>query len=795
MKVFQMAEEHAHCMSCVNRRCMIRPQPGVSCQLTGCPLLCGAVFHSCKAEEHHHLCPLLRVPCLNSTYGCPVAMARNQMSAHLEVCPAGVVFCSMEWNHPADIDRDYSSYEPLSRVEEVEHLKIAVALQDQRTLLESLRMIAVAPTIKRVLPNLTIQIGRASEPGSSASSETRAETARERIASGINGLNEQHDAKLNKVTLETLRNLVIALELVGGASSSDCRAEGVRAEAAMQASRLDKLLQLQNGRTADEAMEESSLTIGCLEMLVQEDLVASQDVAMSSLHDAEAAAQTKILDSVLDLVSGANLASSPADGVRLEATQHARRMDGLVQFQIGRTADESMEETRLMNGCLEIAAPRDVIMSPMRAHAVLEDGEPEEWMLPTGHSPSTSQSQSETKAVDTSDLEGSSKECTVCRRIWDTIRVVGGCIHSGTALLVTDMRAHAVLEDREPEKRMLPTGQSPSTSQSQSETKTEDKAVDTSDLEQDDDDTVMFCLDESSSECTVHIRSPVDGGRIHSGAETFSFQLALVVTDMRVGDAASASACDHASPQNACPFAIHTVRHKLGPDPLLENGYSIPFMCAQSFRRDEFPSHYTNVHRDIYDGLNGWIEHRCPLAFYGCTFSQRRFYPTSSGAKVVHDRLLRSFGVQPQPGAKLSGDSHSDQFSGLPTEILCHIAGFLDGFSLCQLSLVSHTMRGVCSSLVQARGIVELQWEKRRCSSGHRRVSWQVKQKVWRFSTVFSPVLRWGSTDVPSMSNHLKVCRYNTAVHRTEPVPLTAMGLGQEHLTKLPKFQRPIDLQ
>ncbi|CAM9285626.1 unnamed protein product [Lampetra planeri] len=200
-----------------------------------------------------------------------------------------------------------------------------------------------------------------------------------------------------------------------------------------------------------------------------------------------------------------------------------------------------------------------------------------------------------------------------------------------------------------------------------------------------------------------------------------------------------------------------------------------PFVCGQSFRRDQFSSHFSNVHGDIHAGLNGWMEHRCPLAYYGCTFSQRRFYPSSQGAKVVHDRHLRSFGVRPCPGAKLADCSQSDQFSRLPIEILWHIADFLDSFSLCQLSLVSRPMREVCASLLQTRGIVELQWERRQWPGAHGTVSWQIKNKVWRFSTAFSPVLNWGYSDLPSMSDHLKKCQFNTVEHRTEIVPLPAM--------------------
>lgn len=285
----------------------------------------------------------------------------------------------------------------------------------------------------------------------------------------------------------------------------------------------------------------------------------------------------------------------------------------------------------------------------------------------------------------------------------------------------------------------------------------EDKAVDTSDLEQDEDPmglgeidlitaALLFCLEESRECRRISDTVYVDGYRVDFGTQTFTFPAAILVTNTRVGDMASASACDHAAPQISYPSPFRTLRlglvlEALEVEAVPHNRYlpnhpryqhMFPFVCGQSFRRDQFSSHFTNVHGDIHAGLNGWMEHRCPLAYYGCTFSQRRFYPSHQGAKVIHDRHLKSFGVQPCPGAKVPGDSQSDQFSGLPIEILLHIAGFLDSFSLCQLSLVSRTMREVCASLLQTRGIVDLQWERRPRPGAPGTVSWRIKNKVSR---------------------------------------------------------------
>lgn len=730
---------------------MVRPQPGIACDLINCPLVCGAVFHSCKVDEHSLICPLVRVPCLNSGYGCPLTLVRNQMHAHLEVCPAGVVCCTMEWNRWPISCLDYTSYESLSRgVEEVEQLDMALALQDQRTLLESLKVIAMAPTTKgeplvpvskenkatdSVLLTSAPEYSIFTESPSLSSSSCQPQppppdSAKERIVSGINGLNEEHFSKLYEATVETARSLAAALEFVSSANSVDSGTESVNRGAALQRDRLSSNGDLQNidnkALVAAEASnksvkEEQSVCSSCLKgngSLKEEDL--------------------KIL----------NKTNGP------------------------------LSET--MEAGLEIAHP-----------VVVQD-----------------------------DMNAGVSQKPVTPPMASPVHVSQGVAQRAGHVVMED-RGLVLLENHGPEHKFhnyqftrgqyqcsLPNGQTgfiPDRSLYRLRPKMEDKAVDTSDLEQDDDPmglgeidlitaALLFCLEESRECRRISDTVYVDGHRVDFGTQTFTFPATILVTNTRVGDMASASACDHAAPQLSYPSPFRTLRlglvlEALEVEAVPHNRYlptnpryqhMFPFICGQSFRRDQFSSHFTNVHGDIHAGLNGWMEHRCPLAYYGCTFSQRRFYPSTQGAKVVHDRHLRSFGVQPWPRAKLPNDSQSDQFSGLPIEILWHIAGFLDSFSLCQLSLVSRTMREVCASLLQTRGIVDLQWERRQSPSAPGTVSWQIKNRVWRFSTAFSPVLSWRFTDLPSMSDHLKRCHFNIVEHKTEPVPLPAMCTARD---------------
>ncbi|CAH1787398.1 unnamed protein product [Owenia fusiformis] len=251
------------------------------------------------------------------------------------------------------------------------------------------------------------------------------------------------------------------------------------------------------------------------------------------------------------------------------------------------------------------------------------------------------------------------------------------------------------------------------------------------------------------------------------------------------------------------------------------------FLCAQEFRRDEYPWHFRNVHNDIHSCLNGWLEQRCPLAHYGCTYSIRRFYPNEKGSTVVHSSATESFGLKPKipEEHKIKRYQHSfdesdrsleeisespnvipkktktpemltstsydaeihlngglssaessregtpsrprlDILTSLPFEIIQAIARHLDSFSLRNLALVSNLMRDVCLSLVEERGIVIQQWEKQ--SPGTQPV-WQITYKSWKFSSAFSPIHKWGFQEHNSLSNHLKQCPFNIKEINTEP--------------------------
>ncbi|XP_075718876.1 F-box only protein 30 [Rhinoderma darwinii] len=706
--------QHSHCACCVSRRCMIRPETGISCDLIGCPHVCGAVFHSCKADEHRMLCPLERVPCLNTGFGCPFVMTRNKLAEHLQICPASVVCCTMEWNRWPVSYADRKSYENLSRdVDEVEQLDMALALQDQRMLLESLK---VATTISKTTEKLA----------SSEQISVKTEDVDKVITNGVSGDEDSYSA-LYQATVETTKSLAAALDILNNATRDIAMLNGRLRDASCE---MNKNFQLSEHNNKRDTLKDQ-------EFDDEESIEASNGMACSSLN------QTY--------------------------------QNGSSDFYPG------------TNGSY-------MVQSDMSQVSVLCNGFHDEGTLaPQGKENLFTVGPNENGAVIT--LEGVEK-------------LADHCISMPGAESISSPRVNGSDEqilgkkDEQGLRNVAIFGRRPFLVDTYwFKARTENKAVDTSDLEVQDDPmglngidlitaALLFCLGDSPGGRGISDSRNVDGYHVDFGTQTFSFPSAILATNTMVGDIASASACDHANPQLSNPSPFQT----LGLDLVLEcvaryqtkQRSMFTFVCGQLFRRDEFSSHFKNVHGDIHAGLNGWMEQRCPLAYYGCTYSQRRFCPSTQGAKIIHDRHLKSFGVQPHLSSDLESTKscslgpHVDHFSSLPYEVQQHIAGFLDGYSLCQLSRVSRLMRDVCASLLQARGMVVLLWEKRQYPHGS---SWQIKEKVWRFSTAFCTVKEWKFADIVSMADHLKKCSYNTVEKREEAVPLPCMCVTRE-LTK-----------
>lgn len=203
------------------------------------------------------------------------------------------------------------------------------------------------------------------------------------------------------------------------------------------------------------------------------------------------------------------------------------------------------------------------------------------------------------------------------------------------------------------------------------------------------------------------------------------------------------------------------------------------FRCAQEFRRDEYGSHNQNFHDDILGSINGWMEHRCPLWQYGCNFVQRRIHPYPVGTRITFSPVVESFGHIMNPDCDNNKPSDVSLLS-LPYEILRQICSLLDGFSLNNLSMTCSRMREICSSLLEKRGVVILQWERR--VSKDSTLHWVVGSKKWAFSTNFTEIKNWYFDEKHDVLNHIRHCPHNEIIQRTEPIALPAMK--NEDVTK-----------
>lgn len=741
---------------------MTRPETGVCCDLIGCPLVCGAVFHSCKAAEHRLLCPLERVPCLNSGFGCPFTVARNKITDHLEVCPASVVCCTMEWNRWPVSFTDRKSYENLSKdIDKIEQLDMALALQDQRMLLESLKVATMMSKTSEKQSPCTEQIC------------LNASTQDKKCTNGFISVDENSYSELYQATVETTKSLAAALDLLSNAARD---------------------IDVVNGGVSEEDFE----------------VLGSSQFKQS------------VSDIVLNVDECIDDCKVGADGGTDFDTIHKHRTGSLHPNQSsfsdfnGKWIEESdRTEESDMNGSSEMCSKTVSLCNGFHIVNANQEEFCEDDMDLDVCSSDYSELMAVSNNVHAEDLDPV-KPCCPLPVVSQQPSVRDVAVPD---MLPNGLQFHLpmpvkVAGDRNLEKKVdeqqrirdnvvfAVNARRPFLADPQwFQDKMEDKSVDTSDLEITEDPmglqgidlitaALLFCLGDSPGGRGISDSRNVDGYHIDFGTQTFSFPSAILATNTMVGEIASASACDHANPQLSNPSPFQT----LGLDLVLEcvaryqtkQRSMFTFVCGQLFRRDEFSSHFKNVHGDIHAGLNGWMEQRCPLAYYGCTYSQRRFCPSVQGSKIIHDRHLRSFGVQPLGPLTKSAEPErstlpTDHLSSLPFEILQHIAGFLDGFSLCQLSVVSRLMRDVCASLLQVRGMVTLLWEKKQYPNGTS--SWQMKDKVWRFSTAFGTVNEWKFADITNMADHLKKCRFNTIEKREEAIPLPCMCVTRE-LTK-----------
>ncbi|XP_006732003.1 F-box only protein 40 [Leptonychotes weddellii] len=679
--------QHRHCEKCFNLHCHIPVEPDVSCLVINCHLSCGATFHMCKEAEHELLCPLEEVPCLNSEYGCPLSMSRHKLAKHLQVCPASVVCCSMEWNRWPNVDSETTLHENIMKETPSEEcLDTALALQDQKVLFRSLKMVELFPETREPTEEEPTVNGEASwEEMGGAVGGAEASLVPHGSLSATNGEMAELSQEEREVLAKTKKGMDLAKfdkwENIFSKehAASALTSSSVGCESKSGNSPGKEQISSDNNMVGEDALKEKEL---------QEN---------QKQQDFHAALETTGLAPWQDGVLERLKTAVDAKDYNMYLVHNGRM---LIHF--GQMPACTPKERDFVYGNLEAQEVKTVYTFKVPVSYCGKRARVGDAML--------SCKPSEHKAVDTSDLGITVEDLPKSDLIKTTL----------LCALERELKGHVISESRS-----------------------------------------------------------IDGLFMDFATQTYNFEPEQFSSGTVLADLLT----------TAYPGGLHvelhsecvTRRHN-------KSSSAFTFTCNKFFRRDEFPLHFKNVHTDIQSCLNGWFQHRCPLAYLGCTFIQNHFRPPGQKAKVIYSQELKTFAIKPEVASELSetkknhlsghGGKSQNGLTSLPLEVLQYIAGFLDSISLSQLSQVSVLMRNICATLLQERGMVLLQWKKKRYSHGG--TSWRVHREIWQFSSLFSKIKSWEFNEVASMSEHLKACPFNVVEHKTDPVLLTSMCQLQE---------------
>ncbi|XP_055037110.2 F-box only protein 40 [Misgurnus anguillicaudatus] len=651
-------KQHRHCEICFSRRCKAPVEISVSCTVINCRLLCGASFHMCKEDEHSLLCPNEKVPCLNATYGCPFKMCRSKLAKHLEVCPASIVCCSMEWNRwPVENPHAPLYVNLMKEIHEQESLDLSMALRDQKHLCGRLKM-------RNCFPELMEE--REEEPNPPVEEEEAA--GGDALCNGVHVNGYEDPISIKGCEMTTNKDLAC-----NNAVDNE------------KYNLYEKMFSMERG--------------GCRQA----------EAEASKTEDKKAKKQET---------------SKQPERQQEENTFHDTSKTGLAPWQDG-VLERLGQEVK----------PREFNMYIVHHGRMLISF-------------------------------GQMDACTPKERdfVYGNLEPIP--VQSLHSFKVPTSYKEKRIQFKDPSTRV----------------KTENKSVGTSDMgdtQEDMDEMFATLLCSAEAEVRGHKISktvPTDGLYVDIGTQTYNFATAPFKYDASL---AEVTADRDLKLHVQLDTETVTLRHN-------KSTSAFTFVCGHFFRRDEFAFHFKNVHLDIQSCLNGWFEQRCPLAYLGCTFSQRRLQPAKQRAKVHYIQDLSIFTLEPEvclvkgsekAVAHKTRVKYEDSLSKLPFEVLCHIAGYLDSFTLSQLALVSRMFRDICGTYLQDRGMVTFKWRKKSYSHGGAR--WK-PTIVWEFSTLFSKVDNWCIGEAPSMAEHLKHCPFNQTEVKTKPFALTSMCDSKE---------------
>uniref|UniRef100_A0AAY4BM55 F-box protein 40, tandem duplicate 2 n=1 Tax=Denticeps clupeoides TaxID=299321 RepID=A0AAY4BM55_9TELE len=644
----QATRLHRHCETCYSRHCRAPIEISVSCLPINCRNHCGAAFHMCKEDEHMLLCPNEKVPCLNACNGCPFTMCRSKLAQHLEVCPASVMCCSMEWNRwPIEDVQSSFNINILKETKDGFPLDLSMALTDQKKICARLKMNSFFPELME-------------EPEEEDAEDDHFSRETEFNGDHMYGSIEENTATSPNTFVDTTVDV-----------------ETQKLVDKKRYNLYEKMFSMEKG--------------GCKE-------------ASNTLLDGRKQVDKKI--STKQHMANKTTAPSEDDVKKTYSTDTTKTgfapwQDGVLE-RLGQEVNPREFNMYIVHhGRMLIAFGQMDACTPREKDFVYGDLEPipvqtlRSFKVPTSYrerfirkNPSA-RVQTEHKLVDTSDLGGSREEIDNMDETYATLLCASEF----------EIRGHKISE-----------------------------------------------------------KVATDGLYVDIATQTYNFRSAPFKYNTTLADITE--------DRDLKLYVQTTMESVTGRHNKSSSAFNL--LCGHSFRRDEFFSHFKNVHLDIQSGLEGWFEQRCPLSYLGCTYVKKRFQPFQQKASVAYRDSI--FVLKPETydsssQLPISQASNASALSSLPYEILCHIASFLDSYSLSQMALVSHLFREVCATHLQQRGMLCLKWRRKKYSHGG----------VWEFSNLFSKVDKWCFGDFPSMAEHLKHCPFYKREIRVQPVALTNM--------------------
>lgn len=596
---------HEHCQHCYKANCNATKV----CKIIYCE--CGFRFHECKSMEHSLLCYKETVPCPNAFYGCPVKLKRSRISNHLNICPASILVCTMQWNRYPLYSKSRLSWVPFFQPNPVlvkGHLDVELALRDQEVLQEMFK--------KRLRKGKAkVDILRSNNCTTNEEGEKNSknvDTRRIDMAMALSAL--EHKLKPFKFISE-------ASQVNFDASSHD---HSLNTKTKQGGFTLE--LRASDFESGTEMLRPDSPRAAVL----------CENISSATRLTTANKDQDQLIE------RDEELHVSPVAAVGYDNGNYDNNSN----------ANEASENTReILRLCLE-----------NNKEIIKENG--------TDH-----QFNQYTKSVTTGSNKGNYCQFTSTTNNYLTTKNNHEQKYETTEILTPE------------------------------------------ELETKNETTASFEQEESN------------------------------ITDVEMTSEMGEMNQENHNLPKPPKFAHIYLKEPLGLNVMLETLpkfqkqaplYSIP--CNQVFRRNEYGSHFKNVHSEIHGGLNGWVEHRCPFAQYGCTFIHHRLLPNNQCGRVTFDKELGSFGVRhsipnkdDEPFNKdcphhITMETSNDYFSSLPLEILESIADMLDGFTLCHLSRSSKLLRQVCQRVLEKKGLVSLVWEKRIYDNGS--WSWCIRHKV-----------------------------------------------------------------